>query len=383
MKKYLMLLFLLIIGSSCLRDDKISPQPDAFINPLQSQMDKDVHAAFLQYRSKINTVGLTIGILRNDETHFYGYGETKIGNRQTPDSLTFFEIGSITKVFTVIAAVDFLNERNLPLETPIKEFLPSDIPQLQKGGVEINFQHLMTHTSGLPYMPDNLGLNTILNIDKAWREYSPEKLYQYLRRVKLESTPGTRWQYSNLAVGALGHILERSTSKKYEQIIRERVTLPLGLGDTKMTLSETEWRRMSKGYEGAKEIDYWSDLNALNGAGVLRSTTADLLKFAKINFNLPDTPLGRAMQRCQQQTFVGKDKDGKLHVSYLGWQGAADSAEPIWFHDGGTGGFHTNLFLFQRSRTALVVFFNSVETSKSQTEARGEFMARLATIANQ
>ncbi len=385
MKKVSLMLAVVLTAAGCLKDDKITPQSDLFINPLETQMDQDIHRAFLDYRGKINTVGLTIGVLKDDQVFFYGYGETQKGNKQVPDSTTFFEIGSITKVFTSIAALDFLRERNLGIETPIKAFLPNDLPTLKKGDVEVNFKHLMTHTSGLPYMPDNMGFDLYLNIDEAWRAYSPSKLYQCLKSVKLESVPGARWSYSNLALGTLGHILERNTGKPYEQIIRERISLPLGLLDTKMTLNATEMSRMAKGYKGGKVINYWEDLNALNGAGVLRSTTADLLKFAKINLNLPDTPLGETMRSCQQKYFEGKDKDGNDHISYLGWQDLSigNDLQPTWFHNGGTGGFSTNLILFQDSRTALVVLFNSIETKESESIARGELLVRLTNIINQ
>lgn len=384
MKKVFLMLAIVLTAAGCLKDDKITPQSDSFINPLETQMDQDIHQAFVDYRGKINTVGLTIGVLKDDQSFFYGYGETQKGNRQVPDSTTFFEIGSITKVFTSIAALDFLRERNLSVETPIKAFLPDDLPALKKDGAEVNFKHLMTHTSGLPYMPDNMGFDLYLNIDEAWRSYSPAKLYKCLKSVKLEAVPGTRWSYSNLALGTLGHILERNTNKTYDQIIKERISLPLGLLDTKMILSEMEIKRMAKGYEGGKVIDYWEDLNALNGAGVLRSTTADLLKFARINLNLPDTPLGETMRTCQQKHFEGKDKGGNDHTSYLGWQDLpiGNDLQPTWFHNGGTGGFSTNLILFQNSRTALVVFFNSIETKESETAARNELLVRLTNIIN-
>ena len=236
----------------------------------------------------------------------------------------------------------------------------------------------MTHTSGLPYMPDNMGiLKVIFNNDKAWRQYDTTKLYKFLKDVKLESTPFTVWNYSNLAVVTLGTILSRNLQKPYADIIKEKITQPLGLNDTKKTLSADELKRMAKGYHGSKEIDYWDDLNAMDGAGVLRSTTADLLKFAKANITMPNLPIGKAMLECQKEAFKGKMKDKDTEMSMnLGWVNLKlDSiAEIPLFHNGGTAGFSTNLFVFKEKKMAFVVLFNSVPHNKEGQEARQSFL---------
>jgi serine-type D-Ala-D-Ala carboxypeptidase/endopeptidase len=377
-KAFAIIVFTTLFLIGCKKNDLIVPQSTDFINPLSTEQDKAVHKLFEAYKDQINTVGMTIGILKNDTTAFYGYGEMERGKGEVPKANTFFEIGSITKVFTAIAVVDFLKSRQLTIDEPIQKFLPNTIKKLEKDGQEITFKHLMTHTSGLPYMPDNLGVFKILfNIDKAWRQYDTTKLYACLKDIKLESKPFTAWNYSNLAIGTLGTILERSTQKQYADIIKEKITQPLGLSDTKQKLSADDLKRMAKGYHGSKEIDYWDDLNAMDGAGVLRSTTADLLKFAQANIDIPNLPIGKAMADCQKEVFKGKIKDTDNDMSMnLGWLNLKlDGIEekPL-FHNGGTGGFSTNLFVFREQKAALVVFFNSVAHNEKEEKARQEFM---------
>lgn len=372
----LILTTLFLIG--CKKNDLIIPQSTDFINPLSTEQDKMVHKLFETYKDKINTVGLTIGILKDNSTSFYGYGEMEKGTGKVPEANTFFEIGSITKVFTAIATVDFLKSRQLTVDEPIQRFLPPSIKKLEKDGQEITFKHLMTHTSGLPYMPDNIGnLKMLFNIAKAWRDYDTTKLYNCLKNTKLESKPFTVWNYSNLAVGTLGTILERNTQKHYKDVIKEKITQPLDLLDTKQAMTADDLKRMAKGYEGGKEMDYWDDLNALDGTGVLRSTTADLLKFAKANITIPNLPIGKAMTDCQKEAFKGKIKDSDNEMSMnLGWLNLAldGIAEKPLFHNGGTGGFSTNLFIFREKKMAFVVFFNSVAHDNKKEEARLEFI---------
>lgn len=377
-KAFAIIVFTTLFLIGCKKNDLIVPQSTDFINPLSTEQDKAVHKLFETYKDQINTVGLTIGILKNDTTAFYGYGEMVRGTGKVPQVNTFFEIGSITKVFTAIAVVDFLKSRQLTIDEPIQKFLPNTVKKLEKDGQEITFKHMMTHTSGLPYMPDNLGvLKLVFNTDKAWRQYDTSKMYACLKDIKLESKPFTVWNYSNLAVGTLGTILTRNLQKSYADIIKEKITQPLGLDDTKKTLSVDELKRMAKGYHGSKEIDYWDDLNAMDGAGVLRSTTADLLKFAKANITIPALPIGKAMVECQKEAFKGKTKDTDSEMSMnLGWLNLKlENIDEIpLFHNGGTGGFSSNLFVFKEKKMAFVVLFNSEAHSEEVAKARQSFM---------
>src|ERR1700761_3178774 len=76
------------------------PGPVASSNPLSTEQDKRVDTAARTYIQKINTVGLSIGVLKNGKISVYNYGETGKGGGQLPTAETLFEIGSITKTFT-------------------------------------------------------------------------------------------------------------------------------------------------------------------------------------------------------------------------------------------------------------------------------------------
>ncbi|MDX2284457.1 MAG: serine hydrolase domain-containing protein [Bacteroidia bacterium] len=341
-------------------------------NPKQSALDLAVHDLVQQHQDGLNTVGLSVGFLRHDSLFFYGYGEPALGDGEAPDAHTRFEIGSISKVFTAIAATEWLAEQSLTPDSAIRPWLPADLPELSRGGTAVTFRHLMTHSSGLSYMPGNMGPKLYLNIAEAWSGYDSLKLYDCLRKEKLHAEPGTEFRYSNLAVGTLGTILERSTGLEYGEIIRQRIADPLGLADTKAVLSSAEQEFMAAGYKGRKEIPRWTSLNALDGAGVLRSSAYDLMLFARANLNPPAGPLGEAITRCQQPAFAGPSEDGQAVDMGLGWVllPYEGSTEPALFHNGGTGGFSTNLFVFKDKQAALCVLFNSVSASQAEDEAR-------------
>ena len=351
--------------------DPIAPA-DLSNNPLSSQLDKDVDALVQKHRDALNTVGMTVGFWKDGESRTYGYGEIKKGNQQVPDAHTFFEIGSITKTFTAAAMVQWLNEKGLGLESPIQPFLPNSIPTLSKGGVSVNFKQMLNHSSGLAYFPSNL--NLLLNDDaKELARYSEAKLFDYLEKGKLNATPGTTYEYSNTAMGLAGTILARENKTTYGDYLRLKMCEPLGLFETKAQLSAEEKIRMADGHRGGKKVDLWESLGALDGAGILRSTTSDLLKYGAACINPPNTPLGRAMSTAQVSTLKNAKNLIESVEVCLGWHQlkTADKTGTLLFHDGGTGGFNCSLILDKEKKLVLVVCYNSYNGgNKAEAEAR-------------
>lgn len=371
MKNVIFLLLLLGGMSLGCTKDPIAPA-DLSNNPLASQLDKNVDALVKKHRSSLNTVGLSIGIWQDGQSNIYGYGETRKGNQQVPDAHTFFEIGSITKTFTATAMVQWLNEKGLGLESPIQAFLPNSIPVLSKEGAAVNFKQLLNHSSGIAYFPSNL--NLLINDDaKELARYSESKLFDYLEKGKLSAKPGTTYEYSNTAMGLAGTILARENKMTYGDYLQLKMCEPLGLFETKVKLSAEEKSRMSDGHRGGKKVDFWESLGALDGAGVLRSTTSDLLKYGAACINPPRTPLGKAMSTAQVSTLKNAKNLTEMVEVCLGWHllHTEDKKGSLLFHDGGTGGFNCSLILDKEKKLVLVVCYNSYNGgSKIEAEAR-------------
>lgn len=363
---------LMVAGSilGCTKDP-IAPA-DLSNNPLISQQDKEIDALIQKHRNALNTVGMTVGIWKDGKSSIYGYGEIKKGSNEVPDGHTFFEIGSITKTFTATAMVQWLSEKGLGLESPIQAFLPNSIPTLSKGGVAVNFKHILNHSSGIAYFPSNL--NLLLNDDsRELARYSEAKLFDYLEKGKLNATPGTTYEYSNTAMGLAGTILARENKMTYGDYLQTKICEPLGLFETKAKLSAEEKNRMSDGHRGGKKVDLWESLGALDGAGVLRSTTSDLLKYGAACINPPNSPLGQAMSTAQVSTLKNAKNLTEMVEVCLGWHQlkTADKTGTLLFHDGGTGGFNCSLILDKEKKLVLAVCYNSYNGgSKAEAEAR-------------
>jgi CubicO group peptidase (beta-lactamase class C family) len=371
----------LILLSSCKKNEVLISPKLIINNPLLTATDSAVNKAFLKYQNDLNTVGVSIGLYKSGSSNFYGYGETSMGSGTAPQKNSFFEIGSITKTFTSITAMNMLLEKGQTIENPIRPYLPSNLPTLARDGIEVNFKHIMTHTSGLSYFPDNFGGGYYTGkLREEFEKYDRNKMFTWLLNTPLRSKPFTTWEYSNGAMGLLGTILELNYGKDYGTILKEKLLIPLQLNDTKTDMAETDMSRWTKGYSNGKEVKYWNSLNAMNGAGVIKSTTADMIKYGLANLNPPNTPLGNAITKTQQITFLPFTEAGRIKINgRLGWFQCIHKDLPnetfIW-HNGGTGGYSSDIFINKNKGSILVVLYN---TDKG-TQAREDFMLELLKI---
>jgi CubicO group peptidase (beta-lactamase class C family) len=372
--------FVLLFVACSGEDALISPKL-IINNPLLSATDSAVNKAFLKYQNDLNTVGVSIGLYKKGVASFYGYGETKQGSGTAPQKNTFFEIGSITKTFTSITAMNMLLEKGQTIDSPIRTYLPNDLPTLARDGVEVNFKHIMTHTSGLSLFPDNFGAGYYTGkIGEEFEKYDKNKMFTWLLNTPLRSKPFTTWEYSNGAMGLLGTILELNYKKDYGIVLKEKLLLPLQLNDTKTDMADTDMSRWSTGYSNGKEVNYWNSLNAMNGAGVIKSTTSDMVKYGLANLTPPNTLLGNAITKTQEITFLPFTEAGRIRINgRLGWFQLIHKDLPnetfIW-HNGGTGGYSSDMFINKSKGSILVVLYN---TDKG-TQAREDFILELLKI---
>ncbi|MCA9886403.1 MAG: beta-lactamase family protein, partial [Anaerolineae bacterium] len=96
--------------------------------------------------------GLAVGIVRDDATLYAAaQGVTNLESKHPVSTRTLFRLGSITKVFTATLLMTFVEAGQVNLDDAVGEYLPQFKAFDPEG--KITFQHLATHTSGLPMMP--------------------------------------------------------------------------------------------------------------------------------------------------------------------------------------------------------------------------------------
>lgn len=310
--------------------------------------------------------GVSIGVIQNDVSTTEHAGRLQPDAETPPDDQTIYEIGSISKVFTALLLADAVVRGEVTLETPISQLLPKDVSLPNGAGEVITLKMLATHTSGLPRIPVEIPTDNYVN---PYSRYGEADLWNTLRRVKLDFEPGTRANYSNLAAGLLGTLLARKAGRTYEQLLTERITGPLGMKDTCIELNEGQRRRFAPPFTANGELGNHWDFDALVGAGGIRSSLTDMMRFARAMLHPAETPLQRSIELAWSKQDVAATLPGLASGGQaLGWMVAGDGATR--WHNGMTAGFHSALFVNRELGIAVIFLSNrSTPVGTQLTEA--------------
>jgi CubicO group peptidase (beta-lactamase class C family) len=216
-------------------------------------------------------------------------GETTISG----DADAVYEIGSLTKPFTARLLALLVEDGVVAYDDPVLD------------GGAFTFRQLAEHRSGLPRLPRKLER---WDRRDPYRQFTVERMPEVIATTAPKREPGGKVVYSNYGYGLLGYELARRAGTTYGELVRERITAPLG-----MTRTGLDTPGLVQGHDVfGRPTPPW-DLAALAGAGGLRSTATDMLRFLQAEAPQPS----------------------------LAWFKAPGKRHEMWMHDGGTGGFRS------------------------------------------
>ncbi|MCX4909231.1 serine hydrolase [Streptomyces sp. NBC_00878] len=189
---------------------------------------------------------------------------------------TVFDLASLTKLFTTVAAAQQLERGTLGVDARVGAYLPDFVAAVEYG---ITVRHLLTHTSGLrPELPlyDCRDSRARLALLRAERPLTP---------------PGEVYGYSDLNMLLLQHVLERITRSPLDVLVRDGITRPLGMTATAFgpcpgaAATEDQRRPWAKADRGmlrgeVHDENAWA-LGGVAGHAGLFSTAGDLAVFCR------------------------------------------------------------------------------------------------------
>lgn len=292
----------------------------------------------------------------------------------TPPERIVFEIGSITKVFTGLLLAQAVVEKKVTLETTVGSLLDPRLKFADPRIAAITLKQLSTHTSGLPRLAANAAEGMVE--DDPYANYDEKLLLAYLTNAQLEGEAPYGCSYSNLGVGLLGQLLAKVYQKPWEEAVKEKVCLPLGLNDTAVEPANLP---RAVPYAGAKVVKPWH-LDAMAGAGALRSTAADLMKFGEALLHPDDTPLKQAFAIALHPQADAPSMGGRIGLGiFIG----TFEGETVLNHDGGTGGFCSGLQVIPGKSIVRVALINNNAMSGSAVIAAVSETKKPARVAQQ
>jgi D-alanyl-D-alanine-carboxypeptidase/D-alanyl-D-alanine-endopeptidase len=319
----------------------------------QVPSDAEIHKILVDRLGPENSgVGIVVGVFDANGRRVVSYGSLAKNDNRGLDGNTVLEIGSMTKVFTSLLLMDMTRRGEVALTDPVAKFLPSSAKVPERNKRKITLADLSTQSSGLPGLIPNLVMK---DPDNPFADYSVQQLYDFLFSYTLTRDIGSQYEYSNLGVGLLGQALSLRVGMSYEALVRSRICDPLGMADTRVTLTPDMKSRMAMGHNAAvTETENW-DIPTLAGAGALRSTANDMLVFLAANLGYSQTPLAQAIA---DEVSVRRPAGAPdMEIAY-GWHVQTKDGNSIIWHNGGTGAYRSYMGYDPKARMGVVVLTN-------------------------
>jgi serine-type D-Ala-D-Ala carboxypeptidase/endopeptidase len=326
-------------------------------NPLKTGLDKAVQVEANAFFSQAAHVGLSVAVIENGNTHFYNYGVTSRLFRQRPTRRSIYEIASITKTFTGALASMAILDGKMSLDDDFRHYLAEPYPNLEREGKPITLRTLAGHMSGLPKnIPDTDDLFKNADFDKLpnqlierERGYDESRYLDALHGVRLASTPGSEFAYSNIGVKLIAFGLERVYGDTYANILERHILRPLHMPRTGLVVARRNQSLLVHGY-GVSGGEMPHTLQNAGAAAGLYSTTEDLAKYA-------------SWQLAERDPIVRKSHDlirGNIREFGVGliWDEATANGERRLWHSGGSFGMSSQMELFPDAKIGIVLLAN-------------------------
>ncbi|MCZ6696712.1 MAG: serine hydrolase [Acidobacteria bacterium] len=207
----------------------------------------------------------------------YGLANREAGVPNHPK--TMFDLGSITKAFTKIAAGQLIRDGKIAIDDTILDHIP-DYPN-REAGKKITIAHLLNHSSGLGDIFDG----RFLELRKSL--IAPRDFFTLFADRPLLFEPGERRQYSNAGYILLGAIIEAASGQPYDEYIMEKIFDPAGMDRSGFFERNGTVRDVAVGYtrggpgNDSGDLRPNSEILPIKGcpAGSSSSSAGDLLKF--------------------------------------------------------------------------------------------------------
>lgn len=281
-------------------------------------LERRVDTMFAKYAAP-GSPGAIVGVMRGAHVELIkGYGMASVELGVPITAQTRFRIASVTKQFTVTAALMLAHEGKLKLSDSPHKYLKELAP------LPVTIDQMMRNSSGLP---DFLELLRLGGHGLHMPVRAADLLAACVRNRHLNFTPGSRYLYSNTNFLLLGIIIERLARKKLGAFLGERIFKPLGMSHTALEASvDTIIPDLATGYLGDAETGFRRAGHAYpqGGEGGLTSSVEDLLIWSR-HFDKPtlvpnDLPAQLASQKPLNDGHVNHYRRGLATAPLRGLQ---------------------------------------------------------------
>ena len=222
--------------------------------------------------------GFVLGVVDHDSTSISSFGSMFRDSVVKISDTTIFEIGGLTKIFIAHLCHHLASDDLLNLEASINNYLPHEYRNEILD--DITCHHLISHTSGFPSVPDDLGQHQI-DIDNPYANYTKEDLLHYYQSIK--NPPAlNQYIYSHINYALLEIIIENLTQTTLMDQLSKYIFIPYQMPNTFIQCAHCT---LAPGYDRSKRLATAWSFASFAGSEGLKSTVKDLCSYIKMQLN--------------------------------------------------------------------------------------------------
>ncbi|TMP77841.1 hypothetical protein CWB73_18680 [Pseudoalteromonas phenolica] len=264
-----------------------------------------------QYMEAAKLPGASVLVFKEGEIVFSKqYGRANLESQTAPTQTTLYQVASVSKLVTGTAVIKLYEQGKLKLDDDINQYLPFSVRNPHFPDTPITIRMLLSHVSsisdgsfflGSPYWD--------LYQDIGKKTFKPEALAQFIEGYFTSrseyydqgnnfntSKPGTQPEYSNVAYGLLGYLVEHVSGMPFYEFCKQEIFTPLEMQHTRWLSENLEtndvavpysYHLMTRDYQGigTYEMPTYAD-------GGLKTSAIEFMRFLHIFVNDGNTIQG-------------------------------------------------------------------------------------------
>ena len=295
--------------------------------------------------------GLSLIIIKDNRQVIRNFGFADKEQRIPVTANTLFEIGSCSKAFTALAALNLEKEGRLVLDSSVQHYLPWLHMQYKGKEARVTVRQLLHHTSGIPW-------STISKIPASGKRGALLQTVQQLAGQKLVNPPGKTYEYATINYDVVALLIQELAHQPFETYVMEKVIAPLQLQHTTIG-APASGEYKSPGYKTGffKPRKYNAPVfRGNNAAGYVISNAVDMGRWVQFQLGMREN----ALYDLARSTHA-RDETVPLHnmAAYaMGWHVSLNGNGEI-FHDGRNPNYTSYITFREKDRTAVIVLANS------------------------
>ncbi|MEP3389023.1 MAG: serine hydrolase domain-containing protein [Reichenbachiella sp.] len=351
------------------------------------------------FTRKINSRALVVGIFENGQDSLLTFGRINLLGRK-PDGEDVFQIGSVSKTFTGYLLAKAIVDDGIDVHSPVSDFL--QIKGKEKYG-NTSLLSLSTHTSGLPNNTITLLTPTFISyvgaiiafnqfvltplevsqwiIDVPWKiafipppipffsMYGKKSVNFDLNLYNPNQKKQSEFHYSNLGMGLLGQILAERKGLTYEELLKSDLTEKFGLNNTGISLAKKQKRNFATPHNilGIRTLRTKFKQGGIEGAGGIRSTGNDMLKYLRLQLEGVDSSDSLIFKTLQKSYFVSenpKQTGLEMGIGWIKYNPPGDSDHTIIWHNGQIAGSSAFIGFIPDQKIGIFILSNNGRAKK-------------------